>query len=199
MNMYQEQQHLSHERATVEEYTQDNAQVIATIMCDWNNVCRHFDDTMLAMFTQTYSLNKGNKKFGQKGKDAVIKEMKQPHSRTVLEGIKVKDMTPLEHKRAMESLPFLVKKRNGKIKARTCANGSIEQEYIDREDATSPRAATGAILITGVIDAKKQGDVMTNDVPNLLVQTPIPQDGEKIILKIRGQLANLLMEIAREA
>jgi hypothetical protein len=168
----------------VEEYSQDTAQVIATVMCHWNNMCRHFDDTTLAMFIQTYSLNKGIKKFGQKGKDAAIKEMKQLHDRTVFEGIKVKDMTPLERKRAMESLLFLVEKRDGKIKARTCANGSTQREYIDREDATSATAATEAILITGVIDAKQRRDIMTNDVPNAFVQTPVPQDGEQIIMKI---------------
>jgi hypothetical protein len=199
MNMYQAQQHLSTEKATVEEYSQDTAQVIATVMCHWNNVCQQFNKTTLAMFIQTYSLNKGIKKFGQKGKDAAIKEMKQLHNRTVFEGIKIKDMTTLECKRGMESLLFLVKKHDGKIKARTCANGSTQQEYIDRADATSPTAATEAILITGVIDAKQPRDIMTNDVPNAFVQTPIPQDGEKIIMKIRGQLVDLLLEIAPEA
>jgi hypothetical protein len=60
-------------------------------------------------------------------------------------------------------------------------------------------AATEAILITGVINAKQRRDIMTNDVPNALVQTPIPQDGEKIIMKIRGQLVDLLLEIVPEA
>jgi hypothetical protein len=98
----------------------------------------------------------------------------------------------------MESLLFLIEKRDGRIKARTCANGSTQREYIDREDATSPTAATDSILITGVIEAKQQRDIMTNDVPDAFVQTPIPQDGEKIIMKIRGQLLDLLMEIAPE-
>jgi hypothetical protein len=47
---------------------------------------------MLVMFIQTYSFNK----FGQKGKDAAIKEMKQLHNRTVFEGMKVKGMTVKE-------------------------------------------------------------------------------------------------------
>ena len=196
--MYQAQQHLSHEEAKTEEYSQETAHVIANVMCHWNNVCQHLDDKMLMMFIQTYSLNKGIKKFGQKGMDAATKEMKQLHNRTVFEGIKIQDMTPLERKRAMESLLFLVEKRDGKIKARTCANGSTQREYIEREDATSPTAATDAILITGVLDAKQHRDVMTNDVPNAFVQTPIPQDGEKFIMKIRGKLVDMLVEISPE-
>jgi hypothetical protein len=51
------------------------------------------------------------------------------------------------------------------------------------------------ILITGVIYAKQQRDVMTLDVPNAYVQTPIPQTGDKIIMKIRGSLVDILIEI----
>jgi hypothetical protein len=198
LHMYQAQQHLETTEAPVEEYTRDTAQVIANVMYHWNNVCQAFDDQQLMMFIQTYSLNKRIMKFGQKGMDAATKEMKQLHNRTVFEGITIQDMTPLERKRAMESLIFLVEKCDGKLKARTCANGSTQREYINREDATSPTAATNALLITGVLEAKQGRDVMTNSVPSAFVQTPIPQDGEKIIMKIQGQLVDMLLEIAPE-
>eukprot|EP00978_Attheya_sp_CCMP212_P046873 scaffold416585_cov22-Attheya_sp.AAC.1 len=68
--------------------------------------------------------------------------MKQLHDRTVFEPIRLSDMNPVERKRAMESLIFLVEKRDGTIKARTCANGSTQREYIDCEDAASPTAST---------------------------------------------------------
>ncbi len=45
-----------------------------------------------------------------------------------------------------------------------------------------------AILVTGVIEAKQHRDIMANDVPNTFVQTPIPQDGEKVIMKMWDQL-----------
>ena len=50
--------------------------------------------------------------------------MQQLHDRIVFEPIKVEYLTEKERKRAMESLIFLVEKRDGKIKARMCANGS---------------------------------------------------------------------------
>jgi len=52
-------------------------------------------------------------------------------------------------------------------------------------------AATEAILITGVIEAKQHRDI-TLDIPNAFVQTPIPQDGDKVMMKIRGPLVNIL-------
>jgi hypothetical protein len=146
-------------------------------------------------FIQTYSLNKGLKTFGDRGKEAAQKEMKQLHDRVVFEPILIADMTPQERKRAMESLIFLTEKRDGTVKARTCANGSTQREYIPREEASSPTAATEAILITGVIDAKQGRDVMTLDIPNAFVQTPIPEREEKIIMKIRGRLVDILIDI----
>jgi hypothetical protein len=73
----------------------------------------------------------------------------------VFKPIHVKEMTQLERKRAMESLIFLVKKQDGRIKALTCANGSTQHAYPDRDEAASPTAMTESILITGVINAKE--------------------------------------------
>ena len=74
---------------------------------------------------ETFSLKQGIKKFEQRGKDAVFKEMKQLHQRICFRPISVYDMTPQERRRAMQSLIFLTEKRDGTIKARTCADGSI--------------------------------------------------------------------------
>jgi hypothetical protein len=66
-------------------------------------------------FIQTYSLAKGLKKFGSKGRQAAVGEMKQIHDRVVFQPIHVNEMTSLEKHRAMESLIFLVEKRDGCI------------------------------------------------------------------------------------
>jgi hypothetical protein len=93
----------------------------------------------------------------------------------------------------MQSLIFLIEKRSG----RTCANGSTQRSYVDRDETASPTAVTDSIIITSVIDAKGNRDVMTADVPNAFVQTNIvtKQRGERIIMKIRGPLVKMLTEI----
>jgi hypothetical protein len=76
-----------------------------------------------------------------------------------------------------------------------CANGSTQCAYIAREEASSPTAASEAIIITGVIDAKQNRDVMLLDIPIAFVQTEISLDGDRIIMKIRGQLVDILLEL----
>jgi hypothetical protein len=95
----------------------------------------------------------------------------------------------------MESLIFLTEKRDGTIKGRACANGSIQRNYIDKDDAASPTVGTEAILITGVIDAKEKRDVMTADIPNAFVQTEVDPDDGIILMKIRGAMVDYLLEI----
>lgn len=145
-------------------------------------------------------LGKGIKKFKEHGRKAAFGEMKQLHDRVVFEPIRVEDLTPIEKRRAMESLIFLTEKRDGTEKARTCANGSTQRENIDQEDAASPTAMTESILITATIDAKQNRDVMTSDIPNAFVQTEIDvaEIGKRIIMKIRGSLFDMLVEIAPE-
>jgi hypothetical protein len=142
------------------------------------------------------SLKKGIEKFGEQGIKAVHKEMKQIHDGVVFEPISTEKMTILERKRAMESLTFLTEKRDETtIKARVRANGRTQRAYIAREEASSPTAASDAILITGVIDTKQNRDVMTLDIPNAFLQTEISLDRDKIIIKTRGQLLGILLEL----
>ena len=66
----------------------------------------------------------GIKKLGESGSKAALDEMKQIHDRLVFRPIKVDNMSETGRTHAMESLMFLVQKRFGEIKARTCAVGS---------------------------------------------------------------------------
>ena len=126
-------------------------------------------------FLVTYSLNKGLKKFKQKGFDAAKGEMKQLHDRSCWKPIDVSTMTPTEKAKALESLIFLVEKKDGRIKARHCANGSKQRNWIDPEDAASPTVMTDSILLTAGIEAKENRDVATWDIPNAFIQTAVEE------------------------
>jgi hypothetical protein len=103
----------------------------------------------------------------------------------------------IKRRRAMESLIFLTEKKDGTIKAQTCANGSTQREYTGQDEAISPTALTESHLITAVIDAKQGRDVMTANIPNAIVQMDITNknNNEKTIMKIRGTLVDMLVDI----
>ena len=65
-----------------------------------------------------------------------------------------------------------------------------------KEEAASPTVMTEALLTTCVIDAKQNRNIVTLDIPNAFVQTPLPTNKEQIIMTIDGKLVDLLEEIA---
>ena len=81
------------------------------------------------------------------------------------------------------------------IKAGIYDKGSTKQVYILSKESTSPTAALEAIITTGVIDTKYKRYVMSLDIPYAFVQTEIALDRDNIIMKIRGKLVNILLEM----
>jgi hypothetical protein len=137
-------------------------------------------------------MKKGLQAFGAEGTEAVIKELKQLHSRNVLEPKDPKTMTFIDKKRALEYLMFLKKKRNGTIKGRGCANGKKQRAYINKEDASSPTVAIESVLLSCVIDTEEHRDVATVDIPGAFMQADMD---ELVHMKLEGKMAELLVKI----
>ena len=101
----------------------------------------------------------------------------------------------------MEALMFLTEKRDGRIKGRMVYNGKPTREWLSRDDAASPTAALESIMLTAVIDAHEERDVMCADVPNAFIQASMPdvkEGEERVMMKITGVLVDLLVELAPE-
>ena len=177
------------------QYTMEEALVMARIMMDMNEKYGVGEKC----FGQQYMLNKGLKLFGDKGKAASGKELKQLHDRLCFTPRSVAEMTPLETARAVDALMFLSEKRDGTIKGRMVYNGKPTREWLSREESASPTAALESIFLTAIVDAKEGRDVMTNDVPNAFIQTPLPptpKGSPRVMMKITGVLVDLLVELA---
>jgi hypothetical protein len=127
-----------------------------------------------------------------------MKEMRELHERVAFKPINVGKLAQQEKQQAMDSLILLVEMSNGRIKARTCANGSLQHNYIDKVEATSPTALKEAIMITAAIEADENRDIMTVYIPNAFVQTEIESRDERIIMKMKGPLATMLVSIEAE-
>jgi hypothetical protein len=65
-------------------------------------------------------------------------------------------------------------------------------------DASSPTVSTQALLLTSVVKANEGRDVMTNHIPNAFIQIRADSPKHSVIVKIKGYLAELLLEIAPE-
>lgn len=152
-------------------------------------------DVVAAIMTQL-SLKMGMKEWGDRAKEAVHSEMKQLHMRDTFKPMHWKELTHTQKQTVLESHMFLKEKRDGKIKGRTVAGGNKQRDYISKEDASSPTVSTEAVLLTCIIDAEEGRDVAVVDIPNAFVQTRVTDEKDMAIIKIRGILVDILVEIA---
>jgi hypothetical protein len=110
-------------------------------------------------------------------------------------------MTQIERRKAQQALMFLGGKRDRTVKGRMVYNGKPMKEWLSREDSVSPTAALESIMLTAVIDAHEERDVMTCDIPNAFIQALMPkvEDGdERVMMKITGLLVNMLGKLNPE-
>ncbi len=173
------------------------AMVIAQFMTEINERAT----TEGASFGQQYIFQKGIKKFGKRGSAAAAKELDQLHQRNCWAPVLPSTITAEEKKKSPQSLMFLTEKRDGTIKGRMVYDGSKTREFLSKEDSASPTASLESIMLTAIIDANENRDVMTADIPNAFIQAKIPdtKDGEeRVLMKITGVLVDLLVEQAPE-
>jgi hypothetical protein len=107
----------------------------------------------------------------------------------------VADLTTLDLQRALERLFFMVEQRDGATKARTCAYGSNQREYIRKEESASSTASIEVLILSALIDVKADRHIMMADILNAFVQynMDINDDTYKMNMKIRGKLVDMLV------
>ena len=104
-----------------------------------------------------------------------------------------------EKNKALESLIFLVEKKDGRVKARHCANGNKQRQWMRPDEAASPTIVmTESVLLMAAIEAHEKRYVATWDIPNAFIQTAVDEldkDGDWIIMKIQGAMVDMLLDI----
>ena len=82
-------------------------------------------------------------------------------------------MSSKDKKLTLPILLFLTRQRDGTVKRRACADGRKQRIWMDKEDTKSPTVATEALFYLLMIDAFKDRDVATLDLPGHFLQTPM--------------------------
>jgi hypothetical protein len=147
------------------------------------------------VLAQQYSVNKGIRLFGDAAKESVKKELKQLHDYATYVPVDTKELTPEQKKEAPASLIFITQKRCGRIKSRACVNGSTQRAYIPKETMASPTVMNDRVMITSAIDAHEERVIKTMDIPGAFLHADLD---EEVIMLLRGQLADLMVQVDPE-
>jgi hypothetical protein len=159
------------------------------------------DEIAMGVILTNMSIKKSIAKLGfEPTMKSSLAEMKQIHMRDSFVPKHFRELTPKQIARMVESFLFLKEKKDGTLKARAVLGGNVQRDYITKDEASSPTAYTEAVILTAVADAKEKRKIATVDLPNAFCQTVITDaDAEhRIIVRLRGALVDMLVEIAPE-
>ena len=151
-----------------------------------------YNNLEASLVTPQYGVNKGLRIFGKNGTKALLKELKQLDDLEVIEPHHPRQLTAGELRKALPYLMFLKRKRCGKIKARGCADGRSQREFISKDEASSPTASLHAIMLSCLVDAIEERSVGIVDIPGAFLQTEMPED-EKVHVRLTGAMADILI------
>jgi hypothetical protein len=122
--------------------------------------------------------------------------MKQLHWRNTFKPVRWSELTSKQKETVLKPRIFLTKKRTGEIKGRKVAGGNKQRGYIQKEDASSPTVATESVILTFVVDAIEERHSAVISIPNAFIQTVVEDKKQRVIIRIRGMLVDILVKIA---
>ena len=81
------------------------------------------------------------------------------------------------------------------MKGRGCADGRPQQEYITKDESSSPTVSLYALLGFCVMDALDDTKVITVDIPDAFLQEDWPQDKHPEYIIFEGIMVDMICEI----
>ena len=136
--------------------------------------------------------------WGKHGTGAISKELQQLHHQDTFELVDPKMMTSEDFHEALKSHLFLKQKCDESIKGRMVADGSKQHTSIMEEDTASPTVALKSVFLMAMIDAAEGRDVTIIDILNAFIQTQLDDDSNKVLMRLHGKFAKLMVEVAPE-
>ena len=81
------------------------------------------------------------------------------------------------------------------IKGRGCANGRPQQEYITKEESSSPTVSLYALIGSCVMDAMDGRNMITVNIPGAFLQGDWSQDEHPRYIMFKGIMVDMIYEI----
>ncbi len=75
------------------------------------------------------------------------------------------------------------------MKAGSCANKSVQQDHVAKEEAALPTVSLESVFATAAIDARENREVVTIDIPGAFLHA---NNEDYVVMRMNGMLAELM-------
>ena len=138
------------------------------------------------------SFKQGLLKYGKDAEAALMKEFAQLEDLHVYESVNARLLTHEQRKRALRAINLIKEKRNGQIKGRTVADGSVQRSLYDKSDTASPTIATDALMLSMIVEAYEGRDVATADIAGAYLKAYMK---DFVLMKFTGETVRVLCDM----
>jgi len=152
---------------------------------------KKYAETFASIALTNYSPKRGTKAFGLEAIISMMKEMLQMHKKKVFHPVHFAGLSKTQLKKTIRSLMFLKRKRDGRLKARFCADGR-GQFRNPGFDVSAQTVSIEALFLSLAIDAFEGRDVATVDVEGAFLHAKMP---DEVIMEIGPELAEMLADL----
>ena len=126
-------------------------------------------DIVAMMFAaKQMSIQEGMKRYKDEGKASAMKEILNLTENDCFGETDYSKLSQEAKDKALPILMFMILKRNGLLKTRGCANGSVQRLYTSKEEVSSPTPDFYAFKFVCAVIAREGRDVATVDLPGFL-------------------------------
>jgi hypothetical protein len=158
------------------------------------NTIASFTNFEASKSTPQYGFNRGMKEFGELRFEATMKELDD--NLIGMDAVRMLKPNEVNKKvwcEALSYLMFLERKRDGSVKARGCADGWPQREYISKDDSSFPTVSIYALMASCLMDAIDERKV-TCDIPGAFLQADWPAD-QDCYLKFENVMVDMICQI----
>ena len=99
------------------------------------------------------------------------------------------ELTATQKREALRAINLIKEKKCGKLKGRTCADGSTQRKYFTKEQKSSPTVSTDALMLSIIIDAYETRDVTTADVVGVYLNADM---SDFTVMKLTGDAVDIM-------
>ena len=133
----------------------------------------------------------------------MIKELKQLNDgavpgKPVVIPIDNNVLTADDKRKALDAVNIIEEKRDGRVKGRTCANGSKQRQYLkEYETVASPTVGLESLVTTLLVGVHEGRNFISFDVPGAFLQAEMSDD-KLVLLKLKGKFVDMMCEVNPE-
>jgi len=106
--------------------------------------------------------------------------------------LRKEDISYKQSKKALRYLMFLKEKHDDTIKARGCADGRSQREYMAKANTSSPTVSLEAMMMSCAINTRENRYVAVTDIPRAFLHADMK---EEVHMLLEGAIAELIVKL----